>query len=354
MGKKVYVLMLIFLSIVSRAWSLTPYEENTISVYRQATRGVVHIDCLKDPDKTGGKGPLRTLGSGFFLDKDGHIITNFHVIDAAFVINVIDWAGNRYQAQIVGTDPETDLAVLKIKPKEDIAPLEFGDSDQLIIGQKVLAIGNPYGLDNTLTVGVISALNRSLPSPTLELSHNIIQTDAAINPGSSGGPLLDSSGRVIGINTAMLGRGAENIGFAIPANVAKRIIPQLISQGFAVRPWLGFFGIELSTRLANLFGLKVSKGVMIERVIQGSPAARAGLRGGERLIKFGNEEVILGGDVIVGIDGRPVSRILDIVEAMTNKRPGDTVIFKVIREEEELEIAVKAGLLPPTAQKPRR
>ncbi len=341
------VTVLVLFLISPLAWGFTAYEENTITIYKKARSGVVHIDCLKDPDRMGGKGPLRALGSGFFIDHEGHIVTNFHVIDAAFTINVIDWAGNRYQAQIVGTDPETDLAVLKVAPKGEITPLEFGDSDQLVIGQKVLAIGNPYGLDNTLTVGVISALNRSLPSPTLELSHNIIQTDAAINPGSSGGPLLNSRGEVIGINTAMLAQGAENIGFAIPANVAKRIIPQLIAKGYAVRPWLGFTGIELSPRLANLFGLKVSRGVMVERVIPRSPAAKAGLRGGRRLIKFGTEEIILGGDVIVKLEGQPVSRILDIVEILTNKKPGDTVTFEVIRGDQRLKIAIKTGALPP-------
>ncbi len=332
----------------SAALALTPFEENNIAVYERAKEAVVHIECLKRPSSAKVPVPERAVGSGFFISEDGRIVTNFHIIKDAYSILVSDYAGHRYQGRVLGTDPPTDLAVIKIDPKEaKVRKLVFGDSRKLRIGQKVLAIGNPFGLDNTLTVGVVSALNRSLPSPTLELSHNIIQTDAAINPGNSGGPLLNSQGEVVGIITAVLKPGAENIGFAIPSEVATRIIPQLITQGYAVRPFVGIKGIDLTPRLANLFGLKQEEGVLVQSVIPNSPADKAGIRGGRRLILMGEEKIALGGDIVVGINGHPVRRVLDIVQELTKHHPGDRIRLTILREGQRLDVTLTLGRLTP-------
>ena len=332
---------------------LTPDERNTVEIYQRISRAVVHIQCLKRaPEEKKGPFPSPAVGSGFIFDKRGYILTNFHVIDKALSIEVMDCQGKAHKAIIVGTDPGTDLAVLKIPPSEcpsNIPPL--GDSDKLMVGQKVMAIGNPYGLDNTLTVGVISALNRSLPTPTLELSNNVIQTDAAINPGSSGGPLVDSRGEVIGVNTAMVGKGAQNIGFAIPINVAKRVIPDLIALGHPVRPWLGFTGMEISRYMADLFNLPVREGVLVADVFPQSPAAKAGIRAGNRIIAYGDEKLVLGGDIIVAMDGKPVKRLRDIVAHLYTLKPGDTVVFTVLREGKHMKIPIKLGVMPMYMQK---
>ncbi len=330
-----------------RTLALTPFEENNISVYEAAKKAVVHIECLKKPSSPKVPLPERAVGSGFFISNEGHIVTNYHIIKDAYNILVSDFEGKRYQAQVLGTDPPTDLAVLKIKPETPTVKLLFGDSRKLKIGQKVLAIGNPFGLDNTLTVGVVSALNRSLPSPTLELSHNIIQTDAAINPGNSGGPLLDSEGKVVGIITAILKPGAENIGFAIPAEVAVRIIPELIQKGYAVRPFVGIKGIDITPRLVTLFGLKPEAGVLVQAVVPGSPAEKAGIQGGKKVILLGEEKIVLGGDVIVGIEGKPVRRVLDIVQALIRHRPGEKITFELLRGEKRLKVTVTLGQLNP-------
>ncbi|NPA49060.1 MAG: PDZ domain-containing protein [Thermodesulfobacteria bacterium] len=332
--------------------ALTPFEENNIAVYEKAKRAVVHIECLKKPAPSKRSFPERAVGSGFFISEAGHIVTNYHIVENAYTVLVSDWQGTRYQARILGTDPPTDLAVLKIDPKGPISKLSFGESTKLKIGQKVLAIGNPFGLDNTLTVGVVSALNRSLPSPTLELSHNIIQTDAAINPGNSGGPLLDSSGKVMGIITAILKPGAENIGFAIPSEVATRIIPQLIEKGYAVRPFVGIKGLEITPRLVTLFGIKPEEGVLVQSVIPGSPADKAGIRGGNKIILLGDEKIVLGGDVIVGLEGKPVKKILDIVEELTKHRPGERLHFEILRNGEKRTVEVVLGSLNPSLLKP--
>ncbi len=346
------LLITLFLLHGALAKALTPFEENNISVYEKAQRAVVHIECLKRPTPSKKAFPERAVGSGFFISSEGHIVTNYHIVENAYAIIVSDWRGRRYQARILGTDPPTDLAVLKIEPKDPAEKLSFGDSTKLKIGQKVLAIGNPFGLDNTLTVGVVSALNRSLPSPTLELSHNIIQTDAAINPGNSGGPLLDSSGQVVGIITAILAPRAENIGFAIPSEVAMRIIPQLIEKGYAVRPFVGIKGLEITPRLVTLFGIKPEEGVLVQSVIPGSPADKAGIRGGKKIIVLGEERIILGGDVIVGIEGRPVKKILDIVQELTKHRPGDRLRFEILRDGKKFTAEVRLESLNPAFLKP--
>ncbi len=334
---------------------LTPDEKNTVEIYQKVSKAVVHIQCLKAGNPKEKRFPSPAVGSGFVFDKRGYILTNFHVIDNALSIKVLDCQGKSHKAVIIGTDPGTDLAVLKISPAEcpdEVPPL--GDSDNLMVGQKVLAIGNPYGLDNTLTVGVISALNRSLPTPSLELSNNVIQTDAAINPGSSGGPLVNSRGEVIGVNTAMAGKGAQNIGFAIPINVAKRVIPDLIALGHPVRPWLGFTGMEITESLAELFNLPVNKGVLVAEVFPGSPAAKAGIRAGNRIISYGNEQLVLGGDIIVAMNGKPVKRLKDIVASLSTMKPGDTATFTLLREGKHTEVSLKLGVLPLYIEKMRR
>jgi len=281
------------------------------------------------------------------------VVTNNHVIEGATeaVAQLSD--GREFPCRLIGRDPATDIAVLQMvgSPEEDFIPVKFGDSEGVRLGESVLAIGNPYGLDNTLTVGVISALNRSRPPPTLELSNNVIQTAAARNPGARGGPVVDSRGEVIGVNTAMVSKGAQNIGFAIPINVAKRVIPDLIALGHPVRPWLGFTGMEITKNMANLFNLPVKEGVLVADVYPRSPAARAGIKAGDRIIAYGDEKLVLGGDIIVAMDKRPVRRLRDIVAYLNTLKPGDTVVFTVLRKGKHEKIPVKLGVMPMYMQK---
>ncbi|UCD71744.1 MAG: trypsin-like peptidase domain-containing protein [Syntrophobacterales bacterium] len=354
-GKKygfILVVSVIFLMLVGFTISIakTEDEENNISIYREAGPGVVNItsvvverDFFFNPIPRGG------AGSGSIIDESGHILTNYHVIRDSTKLEVTLSDGSKWSARFVGADPNNDLSVIKIDaPKEKLTVIPMGDSSELQIGQKVLAIGNPFGLGQTLTTGIISSLDRSIRSETGTLIEDVIQTDAAINPGNSGGPLLDSKGRIIGINSAIISpTGASvGIGFAVPVNTAKRILPELISKGHVSYPWLGASLYPLIPEFAQALGLKVDRGAVIAEVVEGGPADRAGLKGGDRVVQVGNSSIPVGGDVITEMDGKKVTSSIDLIRMIRDHRPGDRVELKLLRKGKSLRIQVILGEKP--------
>jgi len=323
----------------SQTTNLLPEEQNTIDVFRRSSLAVVHINArqrlaLKYEDIT----PKSGVGTGFFFDREGHILTNFHVIEESNQIEVVLTDGRRLKARLVGTAPGMDLAALAVEvPASDVTPLSFSDSDSLAIGQKVLAVGHPLALHNTLTVGVVSSTRRTLDYLSPELEDSLIQTDTAINPGNSGGPLLNSKGEVVGIVTAILG-DAQNIGFAIPANFARRVIPDLLRMGHPYRPALGFAGVPLNRYLADMFGIPLQEGFLVEEVALGSPAEAAGLRAGERAVTVGQQAIVLGGDIITAVNGQTVKTMGEIARALLAGRPGQKVTLTIYRNGQFLPV----------------
>jgi len=324
-----------------------------INLYQRANPAVVYIEVLVRHEET--LMPLGT-GSGLVIDTEGHIVTNNHVIEEAEAVWVTFSDGSVTDAQIVGRDPYSDLAVIEVDvPPERLVPLELGDSSTLQVGQRVIAIGNPFGLEGTMTVGVISALGRTLPTQVIESAGfrnpEIIQTDTAINPGNSGGPLLDTRGRVIGVNTAIRSATGTNsgIGFAVPVNTVKHIVPHLIEKGIYHYPYLG---IESKSRptvaeLAGPLGLPVTRGVLIFEVKPGTAAARANLRGGDREVEVMGITVRSGGDIITAIDGYELRNFDDLIAYLVRETEvGQQVVLTVIRDREELEIPVTLGERP--------
>ncbi|MBW1989055.1 MAG: trypsin-like peptidase domain-containing protein [Deltaproteobacteria bacterium] len=338
------VLCLLVLLCAASAHALSAEEENNIAVYRKASRGVVNITSITvDYDFFLNPVPREGAGSGVIIDKRGYILTNNHVIKNARRLEVTLFDQSRYQGKLVGAYPEQDLAVIKIDaPQEVLHPVPMGDSSSLQVGQKVLAIGNPFGLGETLTTGVVSSLGRSLTGPGGERMDDLIQTDASINPGNSGGPLLDSSGNIIGINTAIFtpSGGSVGIGFAIPIDVARRIVPDLIERGYVAYPWMGVSLFPLFPALARALELPVEQGVMITRVAEGSPAEAAGLSGAKRLLEVGNALLPVGGDIIVAIDEKPVASPQELIRLVRRKRPGDTISVIVVRKGKKQNISL--------------
>ncbi len=330
--------------------SLTSDEQNNIEVYKAASPAVVNItsttisyDFFLNPV------PVEGAGSGFLIDANGDIITNFHVISGARQVQVTLADKSRYRATVVGGDQRSDLAVLRISPGRKLPFLRLGDSSELQVGRKVLAIGNPFGqFQNTLTTGVVSSLGRSVRGQRGgTVLDDVIQTDAAINPGNSGGPLLNSRGEVIGINTAIVGPTNLGIGFAIPINHAKLIIGDLLRNGRVERPWLGIASLlPLTPDLANVLQVPVDEGLLVLDTVPGAPAAKAGLRGGRETAVIGNLQVPVGGDVIVAVDGQAVHGSQDLQRAIENHRPGDVVRVSVYRGSRQLEVPVRLEARP--------
>ena len=316
----------------AQAPSLTEDERNTVEVVRQASRGVVHIDARAAMETTFEKHVMEnSSGTGFVVDTEGRILTAFHVIKDKNQIDVILSSGRRLTARVVGSAPQLDLALLQVEaPKEELFPLALGDSKALEVGQKVIAIGNPMELHNTVTTGVISAVGRTVGELTVELQDALIQTDAAINPGNSGGPLLNSAGQVIGINDASVAK-AQNLGFAVPINFAKRVIPDLIEMGHPYRPRLGFSGSDINGDIARLFGLPLERGFLVEEVLPFSPSAKAGLKAGNRVVVVSDKPYVLGGDIITGINGQPVTSSSQIAHVLLESRPGQVLRLDVYR-----------------------
>ncbi len=315
-------------------------ERNTIEIFRKASPGVVHVEARAAAETKFEKKVIEAgTASGFAIDADGRILTNAHVIDGKNEIDIVLGTGRRVSARLVGTAPQLDLALLQVTvPAGELQPLPLGDSGALQVGQKVLAIGNPLGLHNTLTAGVVSALNRTVPGTAVELRDALIQTDAAINPGNSGGPLLNSAGEVVGINT--LGTDAQSLGFAIPIHLARRIIADLVEMGHAYRPQLGFNGVEITPALAHLFGLPLERGYLVQDILSGSPAALAGIRPGERVVVTGDRAYALGGDIIVAINGQTIAGVSEMARLLLEARPGDVLRLEVHRDGVRREVLI--------------
>lgn len=318
---------------------LLPEERTTIAIYRRVSPSVVSV-ANKALVRGGFFGfqiyeVPRGAGSGFVWDREGHIISNYHVVHEANSVTVTFPDGKTYDARIVGTAPDYDLAVLQVTvPAEKLRPVSVGASRDLLVGQTVLAIGNPFGLDTSLSVGVISALGRTITAMTEQKIHDLIQTDAAINPGNSGGPLLDSSGRLIGINTAILSPSGAyaGIGFAVPVDTISRIVPQLIDKGYVSRAGLGIQ--LLNDHVAQQVGIQ---GVAVYAVPPESDAARAGIDGLSRSV---TGDLVLG-DVIVGINGKPVAGLDDLRSLLENGKPGDRVQVQLARGDKRRTVTVK-------------
>lgn len=319
-------------------------EQNNIAVYKKALPSVVNITSTAVAyDFFYGAVPQQGMGSGFVIDTEGHILTNNHVVEGARQLEVTTSDKKKYKAQIVGTDPVHDLAVIQI-PNKSVPQAEIGDSKSLVVGQKVYAIGNPFGLSGTMTRGIISSI-RSLKGQRGFIDE-AIQTDAAINPGNSGGPLLNARGQVIGINTMILTGGVEQsagIGFAIPINTAKAVLDDLVHLGRVRRPEMGVRTIPIGPDLADQMGLAAGAGLLIVEVVPGSAADRAGLRGGTERAYLGNAPIMIGGDLLVAIDGQPVEDQQDLSHVMQNHHSGDTVTVTVYRGKKRMDFKLVLG-----------
>ncbi|MDX6670842.1 MAG: hypothetical protein QOI91_1205 [Solirubrobacteraceae bacterium] len=325
-------------------------------IYKRDAPGVVNVRAqivqqVQSPfDLSPQQNRGEASGSGFVLDDKGYILTNAHVIDGASRVTVQLEDKKVTDAKVVGKDPSTDLAVLKIDPSGlNLKPLALGDSKHVQVGDPTIAIGNPFGLDRTLTTGVVSALQRRIAAPNGFQIENVIQTDAAINPGNSGGPLIDASGRVIGINSQIATGGGSGgnvgIGFAVPINTAKQVIPQLRNSGKVERAYLGITGASIDASLARL-NLATKSGVLVQSVSPGSPAAKVGIKGGNARANLDGSQIALGGDVIKKIDGRTVHTMEDIVSAISGRKPGDSATLELLRAGKAMTVKVTLGQRP--------
>ncbi len=345
--------LILFISLFSfgKAFSVTEDEKNNIAVYEKVADGVVNVTSTTiQMDFFFNAFPAQGSGSGSIIDTRGHILTNYHVVADAQKLEVTLGDGSKWPAKLVGSDPDNDLAVIKIDaPREKLKVIPMGDSRNLRIGQKVLAIGNPFGLERTLTTGIISSLGRTIRSEVGTLMEDIIQTDAAINPGNSGGPLLNSEGEIIGINSAIISPsgGSVGIGFAIPVNTAKRVTPELIAKGYVSYPWIGATIQTLIPEIAKFLKLnKVERGAMIAEVAKGGPADKAGLKGGDQRVQVGNMIVIAGGDIVVKADQHDVKTNDELIRYIREKKPGDTILLSVFRKGKSEEVKVTLGERP--------
>ena len=354
------VLVLVALLVVGAAFALgtgvhlaansvaaapTLYDQGTVtSLYSSVSPAVVEINVTSTVSTYFGKSTQTGLGSGFLVDNQGDILTNYHVVEGATSIQVTLTNGNTIDGKVLGTDPVDDLAVVSVDASAvtGITPLKFGDSSLVVPGQMAIAIGNPLGFTDSITVGVISGLNRSIPDSNYR---GMIQTDAAINPGNSGGPLLDEQGNVIGINTAAetSATGADGIGFAIPSNLAAKILPDLIAGKTVNRAWLGISGTTLTQTTATQLGLAVSKGVYIVSVTANSPAAIAGLKAGSI---NADGTLAAGGDVITVVDGKSITTIDGLTAYISTKQVGDNINLTLLRNGKSITVQVTLAAWP--------
>jgi S1-C subfamily serine protease len=342
------------------AFQPTGPRESINAIYRASAPGVVHIETAtrvqQPPDPFFGN-PFgttetqRALGSGFVIDKAGHIVTNYHVVRGASTIQVSFSNNERFKARLVGVDPSTDIAVLKVNVKaRALKALPLGDSDTVRVGDQVIAIGNPFGLDRSVTAGIVSAVQRRISAPNnLSISH-VIQTDAALNHGNSGGPLLNAQGQVIGVNaqieTGGVSDGNVGIGFAIPINTVKDVVAQLIKHGKVEHPFLGIEGKTLTPQIAQLFHLPVKSGVLVASVRRGTSAAHAGLKPATNQVTVEGESWPAGGDVIVGVDGQPVPTVERLIDVIATKKPGDKIQLEIVRGTSRKTVSVTLGRQP--------
>lgn len=339
-------------SLATRDAALSSDEVTNVRIYREASPAVANVltkateyDFWMDPV------PVEGAGSGFVIDVKGYILTNFHVVQGAQSIEVVLGDQSHYSAKFIGADQRNDVALVKIEPKgKPLAALPLGDSAALQVGQKVLAIGNPFGFQSTLTTGVVSAIGRTVQTSQTTFIDEAIQTDAAINRGNSGGPLINSHGEVIGINSAIYTPTGTTagIGFAIPINTAKRIAHDLITDGRVHQAFLGVETIPINESFAEALGLPAQEGLLVQTATRGGPAAEAGIRGGDRVAQAGMRRFAIGGDVITAIDGQKVASPLDVNLVLNKKRPGDEVAVTLFRGGKKMEVKVKLAERPDT------
>ena len=328
-------------------------------IYKQDSPGVAFIQAESPPrppspfNPFGGGGGGTATGSGFVIDQQGHVLTNAHVVEGAQKIEVT--LGNTdnsspVSAQVVGKDPSTDVALLKVDaPSSELHPVRLGDSSAVNVGDPVVAIGNPFGLDRTVTAGIVSALQRQIKAPNGFTINNVIQTDAAINPGNSGGPLLDANGRVIGINSQIEspgGGGNVGVGFAVPINTARQVVQQLLTNGSVQHAYLGISGASVTPQLADVLNLPVKEGALVQSVVPGGPADKAGVKGGSATVSIDGQQVRAGGDVITAIDGKPVNSMDAVVSAVDTKQPGDKVTLSLVHGTQKRDVTITLGSRP--------
>ena len=343
---------------------LAPASGDAMSInqiYERAASGVVRINATDRSTASGSTDPFggqsSALGSGFVIDKSGHIVTNYHVVRDAGEVTVSFSNRDTVKAEVVGTDASTDLAVLRVATAANaLTPLPLGNSDVVRVGDPVVAIGNPFGLDRTVTSGIVSALQRLITAPNRFTIDHVIQTDAPINPGNSGGPLLNARGQVIGVNTQIeTGTGSSatgnvGIGFAVPANTVKDVVAQILRTGRVDHAYLGISGQAVTDDVADAYNLPVEAGVLVESVTSSSGADRAGLEGGKTQVVVAGESYVLGGDIIVAFDGEKISSIEELRDAISGKKPGDKVKLVIYRDASKTSVTVTLGRQPASPQ----
>src|SRR5262249_28141004 len=336
-------------NLAERDAALSNDEVLNVRIYRQTAPAVANVltkateyDFWMDPV------PVEGAGSGFVIDTKGYVLTNFHVVQGAQSIEVVLGDQSRYPAKFIGADQRNDVALLKIEPKKQLVALPLGDSAALQVGQKVLAIGNPFGFQSTLTTGVVSALGRTVQTGQNTLIDEAIQTDAAINRGNSGGPLINTHGEVIGINSAIYTPTGTTagIGFAIPVNTAKRIAHDLITDGRVHQAFLGVETIPINESFAEALGLPAQEGLLVQTTTRNGPAAQAGIKGGDRVAQAGMRRFYVGGDVLTAIDGQKITSRVDVDLMLNKKRPGDDLSVTPFRGGKKMDVKVKLGERP--------
>jgi putative serine protease PepD len=324
-------------------------------IYQRAAPGVVRVNATNTTTSSFTGPQTSALGSGFVIDKTGHIVTNYHVVEGAERVTVSFSNRDTVNAELVGSDPSTDLALLRVETSGSaLTPLPLGNSDRLQVGDPVVAIGNPFGLDRTVTSGIVSALQRLITAPNRFTIDHVIQTDAPINHGNSGGPLLNARGQVIGVNTQIetgdVATGNVGIGFSVPSNTVKDVVAQLIQSGRVDHAYLGIGGQAVTRDVAETYNLPVESGVLVGSVTTGSGADRAGLKGGERQVVVAGETYVLGGDIIVSLDGARISSLEQLRDAIAAHKPGDKVTLVIYRKANRTSVAVTLGRQPPSPQ----
>jgi S1-C subfamily serine protease len=324
-------------------------------IYERAAPGVVQVTSTSRATDTSSGAAPPALGSGFVVDKAGHVVTNYHVVEGGDRISVSFSNRDTVDAKLVGTDPSTDLALLEVETSSSaLTPLALGDSDKVEVGDRVVAIGNPFGLDRTATAGIVSALQRLITAPNQFTIDHVIQTDAPINRGNSGGPLLNDRGEVIGVNTQIetgdISTGNVGIGFAVPSNTVKDVVAQILRTGRVEHAWLGIYGQPLTEDVADDYNLPVEEGVLVEKVWPDSGAAKAGLKAGEMRVVVAGDSYNLGGDIIVSVNGQKISEVEEIRDVIAGRKPGEKIKLGIVRDEKKSSVTVTLGRQPSSPQ----